>query len=180
MSAPLLLPAILVAALLGFIYSLESFEVELVLGAPAGIDVFSTKVYRLVRQEPPVYGAATALSSVVLAGLVPLIVAQQWLVNRHSYGTVTGKFSARLYRLGPLRWPLFAVTFGLVAVMTLLPTILVILGSLMKVFGAFEARQPWTLRNWCQFVVASMMPPGLPMPNNREFGPRLIVTPSVL
>ena len=147
-SAPLMLPAILVATLLGLINSLESFEVELVLGAPAGIDVFSTKVYRLVRQEPPLYGSATALSTVILFAMVPLILVQQWLVNRRSYVTVSGKFHTQLHRLGRWRWPLFAVVALLVMVMTVLPTVLVVIGSFMKVFGAFEARQPWTTRNW--------------------------------
>ena len=147
-SAPLLLPAILVATLLGLIYSLESFEVELVLGAPAGIDVFSTKVYRLVRQEPPLYGSATALSSVILAVLVPLVLAQQWLVNRRSHVTVSGKFRGGLHRLGPARWPLFALVLTIVLVMTVLPTAFVVMGSFMRVFGAFEARQVWTTRNW--------------------------------
>ncbi len=147
-SAPLLLPAILVATLLGLIYSLESFEVELVLGAPAGIDVFSTKVYRLVRREPPLYGSATALSTVILAALVPLVLAQQWLVNRRSYVTVSGRFRGGLHRLGRARWPLFALVFGIVLVMTVLPTTFVVMGSFMRVFGAFEARQVWTTRNW--------------------------------
>lgn len=147
-SAPLMLPAILVATLLGLINSLESFEVELVLGAPAGIDVFSTKVYRLVRQEPPLYGSATALSSVILFAMIPLILLQQWLVSRRSYVTVSGKFHAQLHWLGRWRWPLFGLVATLVGVMTVLPTVLVVVGSFMKVFGAFEARQPWTTRNW--------------------------------
>ena len=93
MSVPLLLPAILVATILGLIYSLESFETELGLGAPAGIDVFSTKIYRLVCQEPPLYGVATALSTLLLVLIIPLILIQHWLVNRRSYTTVTGKYS---------------------------------------------------------------------------------------
>jgi iron(III) transport system permease protein len=147
-SIPLLLPAILVATILGLIYSLESFETELVLGAPAGIDVLSTKIYRLVRQEPPLYGAATALSTLTLLLIVPLIVVQQWLVNRRGHATVSGKYSGRLHALGRWRWPAFAAVAALVGAMTVLPTVLVLLASFMKIFGAFEVASPWTARNW--------------------------------
>jgi iron(III) transport system permease protein len=154
-SVPLLLPAVLVATILGLIYSLESFEVELVLGAPAGIDVFSTKIYRLVRQEPPLYGAATALSSLTLLLIVPLILVQQWLVNRCSHATVSGRYSGRLHALGRWRWPAFAAVAALVGAMTVLPTALVLLASFMKIFGAFEIANPWTTRNWTEALSSS-------------------------
>ena len=32
--------------------------------------------------------------------------------------------------------------------MTVLPTALVLLASFMKIFGAFEVANPWTIRNW--------------------------------
>jgi iron(III) transport system permease protein len=145
---PLLAPAILIVTLLGLIQSLEAFEVELVLGAPAGIDVFSTKIYRLMREQPPAYGSATALSMLILLLVTPLIIAQQRLVERRSYVTVTGKFGARVHALGAWKWPAFAVVAGLVITMTVVPSLFVILGSFMKIFGAFEVRNPWTLQNW--------------------------------
>src|SRR6266542_2995103 len=44
-TVPILAPALLVSTALGFIRSLESFEIELVLGIPAKIYVISTKIY---------------------------------------------------------------------------------------------------------------------------------------
>ncbi len=145
---PLLAPSILVVTLLGLIHALESFEIELVLGAPASIDVYSTKIYRLMRLEPPQYGSATALSSLILVALVPLILVQQWLVQRHSYVTVTGRYRSVLFRLGRWKWPTFALMALLVGAMTVVPVVLVILGSFMKVFGAFNVANPWTMNNW--------------------------------
>ncbi|HEX3246035.1 MAG TPA: ABC transporter permease subunit, partial [Chloroflexota bacterium] len=145
---PLLAPSILVVTLLGLINALEAFEIELVLGAPAGIDVYSTKIYRLMRLEPPLYGSATALSSLILVALVPLILLQQWLVHRHSYVTVTGRYRSVLFRLGAWKWMAFAVVGLLVGAMTIVPVLLVILGSFMKVFGAFNIPNPWTMNNW--------------------------------
>ena len=63
---PLLMPAIIGSTMLGFIKSLESFEVELLLGMPAKFYVFSTKVYDLLRWEPPQYPPAMALSAVFM------------------------------------------------------------------------------------------------------------------
>src|SRR3546814_11516519 len=56
---PILLPTILAVMLLGIIRSLQAFEIELILGTPAGIDVYSTVIYRAVSQEPPLYGVAS-------------------------------------------------------------------------------------------------------------------------
>jgi iron(III) transport system permease protein len=152
---PLLAPAILVVTLLGMIHALEAFEIELVLGAPAGLDVYSTKIYRLMRLEPPLYGSATALSSLILVILVPLILVQQWLVNRHSYVTVTGRYRASVFRLGAWKWPAFGVIALLVIAMTVVPVVLVIMGSFMKVFGAFSVANPWTMGNWNEVFKSS-------------------------
>ena len=54
---------ILFVTLLGLIRSMQSFEIELILGGAAKIDVYSTLIYRQVLQSPPQYGTATALSA---------------------------------------------------------------------------------------------------------------------
>ena len=45
---PALAPAVLASTALGFIRSLESFEIEMVLGIPAGIYVVSTKIWDFI------------------------------------------------------------------------------------------------------------------------------------
>ena len=58
---PLLAPAILAAAALSSVVGMESFEVEQLLGTPAGIFVFTTRVYDLLYfRETPQFGAASA------------------------------------------------------------------------------------------------------------------------
>lgn len=145
---PLLTPAILFITLVGIIRSMQSFEIELVLGGSAGIDVYSTLIYRQVMQSPPEYGKATALSMVILVALVPFIVAQQWLVGRRSYTTVSGKYTSRLHDLGALKWPLFGLIVGLLGAIIVLPTAFMLIGTFMKVFGVFNLPDPWTLNNW--------------------------------
>ena len=145
---PTIAPVLLVVVLLGTIRSFEAFEIELVLGYEANIDVYSTLIYRQATSSPPQYGIATVLSIVVLAILLPCILWQQWYAARHSVATVTGKFRNQPQRLRSWRWPLFAVVCAMVLIMTLLPVVLVVLGTFMSVFGMFNVRDPWTLKNW--------------------------------
>ena len=63
---PVLAPMILAVSMLSFIRGLQSFNTELLLGTPAGIYVYSTKIYDLLQHEPRAYGEATALGSVFL------------------------------------------------------------------------------------------------------------------
>ena len=61
---PVMMPAILVTTILGIIRSLEAFEIELLLGTPIGLQVYSTKIHELVTWEPPQFAPAMALSTV--------------------------------------------------------------------------------------------------------------------
>ena len=151
---PVLAPAILVVALLGTIRGMEAFETELVLGGPINLDVFSTKIYRLALAEPPQYGIATALSVAVLLIVLPLVVLLQVYAGRRNFATVSSMFQSRRARLGKYRWLLFALVAATVLVITVLPAVLVTLGTFMTIFGKFTIAQPWTLRNW-QTVLAS-------------------------
>ncbi len=83
-------PVILSVLLLGTMVSLQTFEVEQVLGTPFRFFVFSTTIYDLLVTRVPRYDAATALSVLVLAAMLPLILAQQWVTRGRRYTTVTG------------------------------------------------------------------------------------------
>ena len=60
----------------------QSSEVELILGTPAQIDVYSTVIYRAINQEPPLHGLASVLSIAFLGLIVPfvLLLLGLWLV----------------------------------------------------------------------------------------------------
>jgi iron(III) transport system permease protein len=145
---PLVTPTILVVLLLGTIRSFEAFEIELVLGYEANIDVYSTLIYRQATTSPPEFGQATVLGMLVLVILLPCIIWQQSYSARHNVATVTGKFKNQPQRLGRWRWPVFGLVSGMVLIMTALPVVLVILGTFMSVFGMFNVKDPWTLKSW--------------------------------
>ena len=145
---PILAPALLIVTILSTIRALESFETELILGAPHKLDVFSTRIFRIAQREPPEYGIATAVSMGVLLIMLPAILFQQWYSTRRSFATVSGKFTRRLTRLRHWRWPLFGVVLLMVLVMTVVPIALVLMGTFMSLFGYFNVAQVWTLRHW--------------------------------
>jgi iron(III) transport system permease protein len=147
-TVPVMAPAILSVLLLGTMVSLQTFEVEQVLGLPFRFFVFSTMIYDLLVTRVPRYDAATALAVVTLAAMLPLVLAQQWLTRGRRYTTVTGQFQNRAHALGRGRWPAFALSVAMLVIVLGVPLVFAVLGSFMKLFGFFDIPQPWTLENW--------------------------------
>ena len=145
---PLLVPAALVVLLMSVIHLLESFEIEQVLGPPSRFYVYSTMIYRLLQFEPPEYGAATALAVMILVVMTPLILLQQRVSRRRRYATVTGRFQARRFPLGPWKWPAFAAVLGTGFFFTVLPLAFLGLATVMRLFGFFNLPDPWTMDHW--------------------------------
>jgi iron(III) transport system permease protein len=146
---PVMMPAILVTTILGIIRSLEAFEVELVLGTPIGLQVYSTKIHELVTWEPPQFAPAMALSTVFLGILLLMVALQRRYIANKSYATLNGRgFSIRPMPLGRWRYPAFAIVLAFALIVTVVPTVLLVSGTFMKLFGFFNIADPWTLDNW--------------------------------
>jgi iron(III) transport system permease protein len=147
-TVPVMAPAILSVLLLGTMVSLQTFEVEQVLGIPFRFFVFSTMIYDLLVTRVPRYDAATALGVVTLAAMLPLVLAQQWLTRGRRFTTITGQFQNRPHALGRWRWPALALVLVLLVIVLGVPLVVALLGTFMKLFGFFDIPQPWTLDNW--------------------------------
>ncbi len=146
---PVLTPAILVSVILGLIRSLESFEIELLLGVPIGLEVYSTKIHDFVTSEPAEYAPATALSTFFLVFLLLLVALQKFYTRKKSYRTISGKgFSTRLMYLGRWRYPACAFVGILAVMITVVPATALLMGTFMTEFGYFDIPEPWTLENW--------------------------------
>lgn len=145
---PLLLPAILITAAISLIHSLESFEIELILGPPTNFYVFSTKMYQLMENSPPLFSEATVLGLAILIVILPLILWQQRLLAGNRFVTMSGKAQQHPFRLGGWRWPLFAVLALLGLFTTVVPGICLVLGTFMNIFGRFDLAAIWTLDHW--------------------------------
>jgi iron(III) transport system permease protein len=146
---PVMAPAILVTTILGLIRSLEAFEIELLLGTPIGLQVYSTKIHELVTWEPPQFAPAMALSTLFLGLLLFMVALQRRYIGKRVYTTLTGRgFSIRPTQLGRWRYPAFGLVLTFALFITVIPTTLLLMGTFMKLFGFFNIPDPWTLENW--------------------------------
>jgi iron(III) transport system permease protein len=147
---PVLSPMILAIAVLSFIKGLESFNIELLLGTPAGIFVYGTRIYDYLHQEPPAFGEATALGSVFLLVLALLAVLYRfYFQNKRKFAVVTGQgYSTLRIKLGKWRYVALGGIVLWFAVMMLLPLSFLVLGSFMRRYGFFGIKDPFTLAHW--------------------------------
>ena len=147
---PLLAPMILAVAMLSFIRGLQSFNTELLLGTPAGIYVYSTRIYDYIRREPASYGEATALGSIFIVILgVLLVFYWRFLSGKRKFTVVTGQgYSVVRVKLGKWRFIAFAGCLFYLAIMTVLPLVFLIIGSFMRRYGFFSISSPFTLAHW--------------------------------
>jgi iron(III) transport system permease protein len=159
---PVLAPAIVITTVISLINSLESFEIELVLGTSWNFHVFSTKIYQLMRDDPPAIGMATVLGVSVLLSMLPLIGFQRWFSARRNYATLNSAFKSDPARLQGARWPIFAGVAVFALCLTVVPMVFLVLGTFMKAFGYFNLPQPYTLKHWqlvlhdSQFIGATL------------------------
>jgi iron(III) transport system permease protein len=145
---PIMTPIVGVVLLLAVVHSLQAFELELILGFPFRFYVFSTQIHWLLNQQPPQFSAATALSSMILFVMVPLIILQRRSVAGRDYATVGGRYKGHKQRLGKWRLPVFFCLLTVASSITLVPLLFLTLGSFMARFGYFNVPKPWTSVHW--------------------------------
>jgi len=146
---PLLSPIILAIAALSFIRGLESFNTELLLGIPAGIYVYATRIYDYTRQEPPAFGEAAALGSVFILILAVLFFFYQRHLRGKSFTVVGGQgYSTLPISLGKWRYPALACCLFYFGVTMGLPLTFLLIGSFMRRYGFFHLKSPFTLEHW--------------------------------
>ncbi len=159
---PLMAPAIIVSTILGLIRSLDAFEVELLLGVPIKLYVYSTKIRDLVTFEPPQYAPALAMGTILLFFLLLLVALQRWYIGRRSYRTVSGKgFSTRVTTIGPWRRPAAAAVTAVALAVTLVPMAVLLMGTFMRAFGYFDIPNPWTGEHWRRVLSDPLLLRGL-------------------
>jgi iron(III) transport system permease protein len=146
---PLLLPALLASGILSFVVAMESFEIPQLLGTPAKIFVFTTRIYDLAYGGHVAdFGPAMVLAVLLLLLTGSLIVVQWHLLRGRSYTTVSGRgYRARPIELGPWRWLPFAVILGFFLVFGALPFVVLLANSFMALSG-FIAWEMFTTQHW--------------------------------
>ncbi|MFP6735527.1 MAG: iron ABC transporter permease [Rhodospirillales bacterium] len=152
-TVPILIPAILPASAIMFVRSLEAFEIELLLGSPVGIFVYSTRIFDLIDEVPPAYGMATALGTLFLFVVLALAVLYALVIRGRRFTTVTGQaFSTERVRLGRWRWPALALCSLYLFTSFGLGLIFLVLSSFMRRFGFFDIANPFTFEHWTELL----------------------------
>ena len=151
-SLPLILPAVGSAIMLLLIYSVENFEVPLLLGGRAGLRVYTTEVFFNTSRTPTDWGLSSAYAMAILFLCVALLAVHFRLV-RHGerYQTVTGKdFRPRRIELGAWRYVTCGLSLLLVFLITGLPFLVMLYSSLLRRYQppAMNAFQSMSLANY--------------------------------
>ena len=136
----LMLPGLMAVLIYQCMTALEVFEVPGILGLPASIYVFSTKIYSILHSVSviPAYGQANALAMIY----VVIAVVATWMYMRvisHSerFTIITGKgYRPRELNLGPWRWAAFGVVFLFLMFSIILPFLVLFFVSFLPYLQA--------------------------------------------
>jgi len=126
---PINLPAILSLFLILLVRGLENFVVPAVVGIPAGIDVFTSRIYEAVAKSYPANLGLASTYSIVLMIITGIGLGLYYLATREgsSFATITGKgYRARLIDVGKWRYATIAIYVFYVLIAILLPLIMLL------------------------------------------------------
>jgi len=143
---PLMISPMMIVLALQLLRVFQSFETEYLLGMPFGFFVYSTKIFTLIRNQIPNYGEATVLASITLLMIALIIPLQRWILERRRYTTITGGFRPGLIDLRAWNYVAFAMIALLLALLTVGPLAILVLGSFMQRIGYFVLG--FTLDHW--------------------------------
>jgi iron(III) transport system permease protein len=150
----LLAPALVAVLIYQAMTALEVFEIPGILGLPAGIYVFSTKIYAIVRTATfmPVYGQANALAMVYLFIAVGTTFLYTRMISRaERYTIITGKgYRPRQLDLGKWRIPAFGIAMLFLFLSILLPFLVFLYASFLPYLQApsWNVLKVLTLKNY--------------------------------
>ncbi len=150
----LLAPGLVAVMIYQAMTALEVFEIPGVLGMPAGIYVFSTKIYAIIRSATflPVYGQANALAMVYLFLAVGATYFYTRMISRvEKYSVITGKgYRPRYFDLR--RWKYISFFFILLFLFIAigLPFLVFLYTSFLSYLQppSLEAFQSMSLKNY--------------------------------
>jgi iron(III) transport system permease protein len=119
---PLMLPAVVGAALFTFVSALGAFAIPSVLGQGLDFKVATQAVYQLFGSFTPNYPRAAAVGVILIVVSSVLVAAANAVLRRRTYAVIGGKSRApRPVQLGRWRAPAQLLVFGYIAVGVLLP-----------------------------------------------------------
>jgi iron(III) transport system permease protein len=149
---PLTVPALLSLLLLLILRGLETFEVPGLIGLPAGVEVFSSRIYLAVSQLPADYGVGGAYAVMLLAiTAIGVTIYSRLTRDSSRYATVTGKgYRPSVAKLGKWRILTTAILIGYFLFVVILPALAIVWNSFMPFTTqpSLESAKLWTMKNY--------------------------------
>ena len=149
---PLMRPAMFSVMLIVFIRGIEAFEVPALIGVPAKISVFTTKIFLAIHQFPSDFGLAGAYA-VTLLGISTVGVLIYGKITRREerYATVTGKgYRPRVIDLGAWKYLTCAISFLIFFLAVIMPVFVLLWSSFIPYYGvpSWELAEKMTWANY--------------------------------
>ena len=134
---PLMRPAMFSVLLIVFIRGIEAFEVPALIGVPAKISVFTTKIFLAIHQFPSDFGLAGAYAVTLLAISTTGVLIYGRITRREErYATVTGKgYRPRVIDLGGWKYVTCAISFFIFLLAVILPVFVLLWSSFIPYYG---------------------------------------------
>jgi iron(III) transport system permease protein len=134
---PLARPALYAAVLIMVVRALEAFEVPALLGLNGGVWVFTSRIWQVLKDKPPSYGEAGALSmSLLVLTSIGIYLHSRLAKRSRAFQTVTGKgFRPRPVQLGFWRWPATLLILLYFVVAVVLPLLILIYASTQRFYS---------------------------------------------
>jgi len=135
-----------------FVRGIEAFEVPALIGVPAKISVFTTKIFLAIHQFPSDFGlaGAYAVTLLVISG-AGVLIYQKMTRKEERFATVTGKgYRPRVIDLGPWKWVTFGTSFLIFLLAVILPVFILLWSSFIPFYGipSMELLSKLTLANY--------------------------------
>jgi iron(III) transport system permease protein len=149
---PLMRPAMFSVLLIVFIRGIEAFEVPALIGVPAKISVFTTKIFLAIHQFPSDFGLAGAYAVTLLAiSTVGVLIYGKITRREERYATVTGKgYRPRVIDLGGWKYFTCALSFVIFFLAVIMPVFVLLWSSFIPYYGvpSWELAAKMTLANY--------------------------------
>jgi len=153
---PLMRPAMFSVLLINFIRGIEAFEVPALIGVPAKISVFTTKIFLAIHQFPSDFGLAGAYAVTLLViSTVGVLIYGKITRREERYATVTGKgYRPRVIDLGSWKYLTLGISFVIFFLAVILPVFVLLWSSFIPYYGvpSKELMQKMTFANY-QYII---------------------------
>jgi iron(III) transport system permease protein len=153
---PLMRPAMFSVLLINFIRGIEAFEVPALIGVPAKISVFTTKIFLAIHQFPSDFGLAGAYAVTLLAiSTVGVLIYGRITRREERYATVTGKgYRPRVIDLGAWKYVTLGISFLIFFLAVILPVFVLLWSSFIPYYGvpSRELMEKMTFANY-QYIL---------------------------